>query len=144
MLPIAIQDMVFVLGSSCAIVITAPRVPASTALQRFSSSGRGSSACRSSAATAAGAAAAGSSAAAEPVHARDEDLDADFLDERPIPGFLLTRQRQNGDSGVDSQMARRHFFILIVVPRPTTEPTSNSSIRRFAPGRPAPTPCDVE
>lgn len=36
-----------------------------------------------------------------------------------------------------------HFFMTIVVPFPTSEMMSNSSISRFALGSPIPSPCDV-
>src|SRR2546426_8512318 len=39
---------------------------------------------------------------------------------------------------------RRHFFIVTVVPIPTVELTSKSSIKRRAPGSPRPRPPDVE
>src|SRR5258706_94106 len=69
---------------------------------------------------------------------------ADTLAETEVARLGLPRQRQRRERGFDLQMMRRHFFIVIVVPCPTTDTTSNSSIRRLAPGRPAPTPCEVE
>src|SRR5207245_64376 len=39
---------------------------------------------------------------------------------------------------------RRHFFIVTVVPFPTADVTSKSSIKRRAPGRPRPRPPEVE
>ena len=66
------------------------------------------------------------------------------FDETEIARLSLSGQRQIGERRLDLQIDRRHFFMVIVVPRPTTESTSNSSISRLAPGRPAPTPCEVE
>src|SRR6266446_3499030 len=81
---------------------------------------------------------------AQAIHDGDERPFPDTFDEREVAGFGLPRQRQRRERRFDFQIARRHFFMVIVVPCPTTETTSNSSIRRFAPGRPAPTPCEVE
>src|SRR6266545_2389599 len=83
-------------------------------------------------------------AVAEAVHDRDERPLADSLDEAEIAGLGLPGVRQRRERGLDLHMTRRHFFMVTVVPCPTTESTANSSISRFAPGRPAPTPCEVE
>ena len=83
-------------------------------------------------------------AVAEAVDNRDQRALPDAFDQREIAGLHLARQRQRRERRLNLQIARRHFFIVMVVPCPTTDCTSNSSIRRFAPGRPAPTPCDVE
>src|SRR5258705_482183 len=83
-------------------------------------------------------------AVAESVDDGDQRAFADTLAQRKVARFRFTRQRQRREGCLDPQIARRHFFIVIVVPRPTTESTSNSSISRFAPGNPAPTPCEVE
>ena len=83
-------------------------------------------------------------AVSETVDDGDERPLADALDEAEIAGLGLPRQRQRRERRIDFQIARRHFFMVMVVPRPTTESTSNSSINRFAPGSPAPTPCEVE
>ena len=80
----------------------------------------------------------------QPVDDRDERSLPHTFDETQVARFRLPRQRQRGERRVDFQMARRHFVMVIVVPRPTTESTSNSSMSRLAPGSPAPTPCDVE
>src|SRR6266550_4678365 len=83
-------------------------------------------------------------AVAQSVHDGDERAFTHSLDETEVAGLRLPRQRQRRERCFDLQIARRHFFIVMVVPRPTTESTSNSSISRFAPGNPAPTPCEVE
>ena len=83
-------------------------------------------------------------AVAQTVHDSDERAGADALDQAEVARLFLPRQGHGRERRVDLQMVRRHFFMVIVVPRPTTESTSNSSIRRLAPGSPAPTPCDVE
>src|SRR6266480_2646087 len=59
------------------------------------------------------------------------------LDETEIARLGLPRHRQRGERRLDLQMLRRHFIMVMVVPRPTTESTSNSSINRLAPGKPA-------
>src|SRR5207237_4614846 len=83
-------------------------------------------------------------AVAEAVDDRDQGPFPGAFDQREIAGLHLPRQRQGREPRLNLQIARRHFFIVMVVPCPTTDCTSNSSIRRFAPGRPAPTPCEVE
>src|SRR6266550_4974297 len=83
-------------------------------------------------------------AVTQPVDDRDERSLPHTFDETQVARFRLPRQRQRGERRVDFQMARRHLAMVIVVPRPTTESTSNSSMSRLAPGSPAPTPWDVE
>ncbi len=87
---------------------------------------------------------AGLLAVPEPVDHGEQRSLAHALDETEITRLRLARQRQLGERGVDLQIDRRHFLIVTVVPCPTTDLRSNSSISRLAPGSPAPTPCDVE
>src|SRR6266850_1730269 len=81
---------------------------------------------------------------AQSVYDGDERSLPYALDETQIPGLRLPRQWQRRERRFDLQIARRHFVIVMVVPWPTTESTLNSSMSRFAPGSPAPTPCEVE
>ena len=83
-------------------------------------------------------------AVAQSVHDGEERPFTHTFNEAEVAGFGLSGQRQRRERRFNLQIARRHFFIVMVVPRPTTESTSNSSISRFAPGSPAPTPCEVE
>ena len=83
-------------------------------------------------------------AVTQPVDRGDERSLPHTFDETQVARLRLPRQRQCGKRRVDLQMARRHFFMVTVVPWPSVDWRSNSSIRRLAPGSPAPTPWDVE
>ena len=89
-------------------------------------------------------------AVAQAVHHRDQRAGWDGFDEVKVTRLDLPCEGESRDPPVDHRrrlhayLRRRHFFIVTVVPCPTTEITSNSSMRRFAPGKPRPSPPDVE
>src|SRR5205814_1702933 len=52
---------------------------------------------------------------------------------------------RGGDAPLDEPRGHRsHFFTVTIVPRPTAETMSNSSVSRLTPGRPRPSPPEVE
>src|SRR5947209_20335037 len=86
-------------------------------------------------------------AVSESVDHGDQGAVWTVLYEVQVSGYVLSRKRSSGycpiDQGSwagihDPPTRSSHFFSLTVVPSPTRESISNSSIRRLAPGRPMP------
>ena len=61
----------------------------------------------------------------------------------PGIGRAATQYCKNGVAPEETMIHFSHFFMTIVVPLPTSDTISNSSISRLAPGNPMPSPCDV-
>ena len=85
------------------------------------------------------------------VHHGDQCPGFGGLDQVEIPGLGLAIERPRGNApfeqtrrGRGSQGLRFHFFMVTVVPRPTSETMLKSSMIRFAPGSPSPRLLPVE
>src|SRR5437867_1920713 len=84
-------------------------------------------------------------AVAEAVHRRQQDAVRERLDHVAVAVLDLSGERQIGDAPLDEPRGHRfHFFTVTVVPRPTSETMSNSSVSRLTPGSPRPRPLEVE
>src|SRR5207237_8652988 len=83
-------------------------------------------------------------AVAEAVPRGQQDAARERLDHAAVAVLDLSAERQLGDAPLDEPRAHRfHFFTVTVVPRPTSETMSNSSVSRLTPGRPRPRPPEV-
>src|SRR5206468_3004286 len=84
-------------------------------------------------------------AVAEPVHHRHQDAIGEGLDHVAVAVLGLPGERRGGDAPLDGPRGHgSHFFTVTVVPRPTAETMSNSSVSRLTPGSPRPRPPEVE
>src|SRR5438876_5012546 len=82
---------------------------------------------------------------AEAVHRRHQDAVGERLDHVAVAVLDLSGERQLGNAPRDEPCGHRfHFFTVTVVPRPTSETMSNSSVSRLTPGSPRPRPPEVE
>jgi len=86
----------------------------------------------------------------EPVEHRDERASREPRDDEEIAGDTPLERMSRLAALDDERLVgsrvrhRTHFFIVIVVPFPSAVASSNSSISRFAPGRPMPRLLEVE
>ena len=81
----------------------------------------------------------------QPIRRGEERAVGKRLDQVPIPRFVLSGQGPRGGPPFDPRAAHGfHFAVVTVVPLPTRETISNSSISRLTPGSPSPRLPDVE
>src|SRR5205807_3284303 len=80
----------------------------------------------------------------EPVDRRDEHAGPGRRDDTPVTGLDLPRQRERCGAPLDRVSQRFHRFMVTVVPLPSSEEISNSSISLRTPDRPSPRPPEVE